>query len=96
MKKLLWLGGAVVLAAAAAGVWWAFQSPTFVSGLVVLAAGAIWKAILPSLRASPETVKLSKRAARENTTVEELQKRPVRPTVVRPASSEKLRGGGRD
>lgn len=42
-----WAVGAVLLAAAALGVYLAFQSPTFVAGLSALAAAAAWKAIKP-------------------------------------------------
>lgn len=42
-----WAVGAVLLAAAALGVYIAFQSPTFVAGLSALAAAAAWKAIKP-------------------------------------------------
>lgn len=44
-----WLIGAVLLAAAAFGVYFAFQSPTFVAGLSALAAAAAWKAIAPAI-----------------------------------------------
>jgi hypothetical protein len=48
-----YLIGAVCLAAAALGVWMAFQNPTFVAGLTAIAAGAVWKAVAPKI-AQPE------------------------------------------
>lgn len=47
MRVFLWAAGAVLLGVAALGVYWAFQSPTFVAGLSALAAVAAWKAIRP-------------------------------------------------
>ena len=49
MKRWLWIGGAVLLAIAAAAVWFAFQRPDFVAGLVAVAAGAVWKALAPAI-----------------------------------------------
>jgi len=45
----LWLGGAVILAVAAAATWFAFQRPDFVAGLVAVAGAALWKAIAPAI-----------------------------------------------
>jgi hypothetical protein len=52
----LWIAAAVLLLAAAAGVWVAFQRPGFVAGLSSIAARAIWNALAPPLfkRKSPE------------------------------------------
>lgn len=57
------LGAAVLLAVAAASVWYAFQQPGFVSGLTVIAAGALWEAVRPTLTkpASPEKLRAIKR-----------------------------------
>jgi hypothetical protein len=51
-----WLAGAALFGVAALSVYWAFQSPAFVSGLAALAAGAAWKAIYPAItkRLPPE------------------------------------------
>lgn len=56
MRAAVWLSGALLLLVAAAGVWFASQSPTFVAGIVALAAGAAWKAMAPKVarRMSPE------------------------------------------
>lgn len=43
--RWLWLGGAVILAVAAAAVWFAFQRPEFVAGIVGIAAVALWTAL---------------------------------------------------
>ena len=61
-----WAIGAVILAVAAASLWFAFQSPTFVAGLAALAAGAAWKAIEPTIakRRTPEEEKALHRAER--------------------------------
>ncbi len=55
-----WLGGAVLMAVAAAAVWFAFQRPDFVARLVSVAAGALWKALAPSL--APRDLTLEERA----------------------------------
>jgi uncharacterized membrane protein len=47
--RWLWIGGAVIMAAAAVSVWYAFQQPGFVAGLTAIAAAAAWKAIAPDL-----------------------------------------------
>jgi hypothetical protein len=47
--KWLWIAAAVLLAAAAASVWFAFQRPDFVAGLVAVAVGALGKALWPDL-----------------------------------------------
>ncbi|MEN6302240.1 MAG: hypothetical protein ABFD96_05905 [Armatimonadia bacterium] len=44
-----WLVGAVLLAAAALSVWFAFRSPEFVAGLTAIAAGAAWRALAPKV-----------------------------------------------
>jgi len=54
VRIFLWAAGAVLLGVAALGVYWAFQSPTFVAGLSALAAAAAWKAISPAIT-KPET-----------------------------------------
>ena len=48
--KWLWLAAAVLLAVAAFAVFWAFQRPDFVVGLLVATAAAAFKALthLPS------------------------------------------------
>ena len=45
--KWFWLIFAVLTAAAAATVWFAFQSPDFVAGLTAIAIGAAVKAVMP-------------------------------------------------
>ncbi len=72
MRLYLWLAAAVLLAAAAFGVWWAFQSPQFVAGLVALAGGAIWKALSALANAQiakdmldPEVDRKNKEAAKK-------------------------------
>lgn len=59
MRWWLWALAAVTLVAAAAGVWFAAQSPTFVAGLTALAVGAAWKAVAPAVlrRMPPELEK---------------------------------------
>jgi len=54
--KWLWLGGAVILAVAAAATWFAFHRPDFVAGLVAVAGAALWKALAPAIakRKPPE------------------------------------------
>jgi pimeloyl-ACP methyl ester carboxylesterase len=47
--KWLWLSGAVILAVAAVAVWYAFQRPDFVAGLVAVATAAAWKALAPAI-----------------------------------------------
>lgn len=49
MRIILWAVGAVLLGVAALGVYWAFQSPTFVAGLSALATAAAWQAIKPAI-----------------------------------------------
>ena len=89
MKRFLWIGGAVVLAAAAFGAWWAATSPAFWASLSAMAVGAIWKAVGPFLaaafRSSPETREASQRRSRESLP-------PVQPGKKRPGP----RGGGRN
>ena len=48
--RWLWLAAALLLGVAAFAIYRSFTSPAFVAGLVAVAAGAAWKAILPSLR----------------------------------------------
>ena len=52
----LLIGAAVLIAAAAGSLWYAFQRPTFVAGLTAIVGGAIAKAVLPNIlkRKSPE------------------------------------------
>ena len=54
--RWLWLAAAVLLGVAAVSVYMAFQSPSFVAGFTILAAGAVWKAIAPAVfrRMPPE------------------------------------------
>lgn len=47
--RWIWIGGAVIMAAAAVSVWVAFQNPQFVAGLTAVAIGAAWKAVAPDL-----------------------------------------------
>jgi hypothetical protein len=59
MPRWFWLACTVFLLIAAGSVWYAFQQPGFVGGLVTLAAGAAFKALSPSILkavapASPE------------------------------------------
>lgn len=49
MRWWLWAGLAVLFAAAAGSVYFAFQSPTFVAGLTAFATAAAWKAIQPAI-----------------------------------------------
>lgn len=55
----LWAILAALAAAAAASVWFAFQSPDFVAGLTAIAIGAAVKAAMPAVtkRMSPEKEK---------------------------------------
>ena len=43
--RLIWVIGAVLLAVAAAAVWFAFQRPDFVGGLIAVAAAAAIEAV---------------------------------------------------
>ena len=56
VMRWLWLAAAVLLIAAAVSVYAAFQRPDFVAGLTAAAAGALWKAVAPSIlkRMAPE------------------------------------------
>lgn len=56
MTRLIWLAAAVLLLVAGVAVWFAFQRPEFVAGLVAAAAGAAWRALLPEIgrRMPPE------------------------------------------
>ena len=77
----LWLAAAVVLAAAAFGVWYAFQRPEFVAGLTAVAAGALWKALRPRLgRKSAADEAIDHQHAKEGTD---------RPTKLRPHPGER-------
>ena len=49
MKKFIWIGFAVLLAVAAAAVWWNFQNPAWVVGLIAAATASIYKALAPKL-----------------------------------------------
>lgn len=54
--RVIWVIGAILLAVAAAAVWFAFQRPDFVGGLIAVAAAAAIKAALPQVtkRMPPE------------------------------------------
>ena len=56
MKKYLLIAFVVLLAVAAGSTWFAFQNPSFVTGLVAVAANALWAAIMPVIlkRMTPE------------------------------------------
>lgn len=79
--RWLWLAGAVLLAVAAGGTWFAFQRPDFVAGLVAIAVAAAWKAIAPALlkRKTPEEEKLDNEAYARN---------QARPSKQRPHPGE--------
>jgi hypothetical protein len=57
--KWFWIAAFVLLAIAAASVWFAFQRPDFVAGLTAAAVAAAWKAFAPKLlkRMPPEKKK---------------------------------------
>lgn len=48
--RWLWLGGAVLLAVAAAATWFSFSNPTFFVGLATASVGALVKAVGPWVR----------------------------------------------
>lgn len=58
-----WLIGGVLILAAAGGVYYAFQSPTFVAGLTAIAAAAVWKAVAPTIAKPLPPEELAKRNA---------------------------------
>jgi len=75
---VIWWGiGAALLAAAALGVYFAFQSPTFVAGLTAAAAAAAWKAVAPAVvkRMDPAAEAAWRRAIRRGTDDEWRRKR---------------------
>jgi hypothetical protein len=63
----MWLTLAVLFAAAAGGVYAAFQSPAFVAGLSAMATAAAWKAIKPALTKplSPQDQEAWRKAERQ-------------------------------
>lgn len=70
MKWALWAAGGVLLAVAAAAVWFGLQRPEFVLGLLTAAGGAIVKAAAEAAKAqvardmaSPEVDARNKEAA---------------------------------
>lgn len=75
--KWLWLVGAALLGVAAFSVYRAFQSPTFVSGLVGLAVAAALRALVPAIAKplSPEDTKAKNDAYRRGQGDEWLRKR---------------------
>lgn len=71
MRWLLWAAAGVLLAVAAAAVWFAFQRPDFVAGLALAAAGALGKALAGAVggqiardMADPEVDRRTKESAR--------------------------------
>lgn len=48
--RWLWLAGAVILIAAAAGVFWATQRPDFVVGLVAASVASLGRAVWPLIK----------------------------------------------
>jgi hypothetical protein len=78
--KWLWIAAAIIVLAAAAGVWFAFQRPDFVAGLTAVAAGALWKALGPNLlkRKSPEEEAIDRQRVREG--LSPIWKRPRPPS----------------
>lgn len=49
MTRWVWLLLAVILVVAAGSVWYAFQQPGFVAGLIAIAATAAVKAAMPAI-----------------------------------------------
>lgn len=75
--RVIWVIGAVLLAVAAAAVWFAFQRPDFVGGLIAVAAAAAIKAALPQItkRMPPEEEAEWRKAERAGRGDEWLKKR---------------------
>ena len=48
--RWLWLAAALLLGVAAFAIYRSFSSPAFVAGLMAVAMGAVWKAILPGFK----------------------------------------------
>ena len=66
--RWIWIAAAILTGVAAFSVWFAFQRPDFVAGLVAIAAAAAWKAFGPVLlKSSPETQARAKQDARDGT-----------------------------
>ena len=65
--KYVWVIVLVICIVAAGSVWFAFQRPDFVAGLVAIAAAAAWQAFGPSLakRMTPEDEAAWHQAIRE-------------------------------
>lgn len=55
------MGGAALLGVAALSVYFAFQSPTFMAGLMAVAGAAIWKALAPAIAKPLPPDELAKR-----------------------------------
>jgi Na+/proline symporter len=71
VKWMLWLAAGLLLLVAAAAVWFAFQRPDFVLGLVTAAGAALYKAIQSSIAGqvaldmlNPEVDRKSKETAK--------------------------------
>lgn len=73
-----WLIAAILLGVAAVSVYGAFQSPTFVSGLLGVALLAAYNAIQPALmkRMTPQQEAEFQRAARRAQQWDHFRKRP--------------------
>lgn len=62
MNRWVWIGGGLLLAVIAAGLWFATQNPQWVAGLIAGLGAALWKALAPAILkalqpASPEELK---------------------------------------
>lgn len=73
-----WVAGAALFAVAALAVWYAFQSPAFVSGLLGVALLAAYKAIQPVLlkRMTPAQEADLQRATRRAQEWDNFRKKP--------------------
>lgn len=89
--------GLTVLAALGGGVFLAVQRPAWFAGLAKIIVAAIWRRLKPfvlaAIFASPQTIERARREGREGLEPGELKDEPPHPTVVKPASKERPRGG---
>lgn len=92
--------GLTVLAALGGGVFLAVQRPAWVAGLARIVFAALWRRIKPlvlaAIFASAETIARAKQEAREGLEPGTLKDAPTHPKVVRPVSTERPKGGGKN
>jgi membrane protein implicated in regulation of membrane protease activity len=79
--KLLWLGGAAVMAVAAISAWFAFQRPDFMVGFIAASVAAIYNALSPALfkRKSPEDEKKWRDAGKQGREWNSITDKPREP-----------------